>query len=87
MRPALATWGMNFQVEKRACRVAMSKNFELLQQASEEKELYDTSSEWTNTNASDEPEPGSPVSEKHRQEVVRNSSLPDALKAFPDETA
>lgn len=63
----------------------MSKNFELLQQVSEEKELYDTATERADTNASDEPEPGSPVSEKVRKEVPRNSSLPDVLKLAPDE--
>ena len=78
---------MNFQVEKRASRAAMSKNFELLQQVSQEKELYDTATDRADTSPSDEPEPGSPVSEKHRQEVLRNSTLPDVLKKVPDEPA
>jgi hypothetical protein len=78
---------MNFQAEKCDSRKAMSKNFELLQEVSEEKQLYDTSTDGTNTKASDDPEHDSPSSEKHRQEVLRNSTLPDVLKVVPDEPA
>jgi hypothetical protein len=79
--------GNEFQVEKRASRSAMSKNFELLQQISEEKKLYDTSTDGTNTKASNEAQHDSPVSEKHRREVLRTSTLPDVLKVVPDEPA
>ena len=58
----------------------MSKNFELLQQVRKEEELYDTSGSWVDPQVQVNGAPSPPLSEKKRQDVLRNSTLPDVLE-------